>query len=77
MKNVTTISSPNDYKLLINNIEKNSGNTDLNFRKQMAKKTFKLTYEYDQSIYGWLSQKKPKKNISFEIWRKSKSKSSN
>jgi len=62
-ENVTTISSPTDYKLLIKNIDKNSGNTDLNFRKQMAKKTFKLTFEYDQSICGWLSQKKPKKNI--------------
>ena len=61
-ENVTTISSPADYRLLINNIDKNSGNTDLNFRKRMAKKTFKLTFEYDQSIYGWLSQKNSKKN---------------
>ena len=50
---VTTISSPNDYKLLKNNIEKNYGNTDLNFRKKMAKKSFKLTFKYDQSIYSW------------------------
>ena len=60
---VTTISSPGDYKLLKNNIDKNLGNTDLSFRKQMAKKTFRLTSKYDQSIYRWLSQKKIKKNI--------------
>ncbi|MDC0232823.1 bifunctional phosphoribosylaminoimidazolecarboxamide formyltransferase/IMP cyclohydrolase [Pelagibacteraceae bacterium] len=62
-ESVTTISSPSDYKLLKINIDKNSGNTDLNFRKQMAKKTFELTYKYDQSIHKWLSQKKLKKNI--------------
>ena len=60
---VTTISSPGDYKLLKNNIDKNLGNTDLGFRKQMAKKTFKLTSKYDESIYKWLSQKQLKKNI--------------
>jgi phosphoribosylaminoimidazolecarboxamide formyltransferase/IMP cyclohydrolase len=56
-ENVTTISSPNDYKFLKKNIEKNSGKTDLNFRKKMAEKTFKLTSEYDQSIHKWFIQK--------------------
>ncbi len=56
-KNVTTICSPDDYKTLKNNIEKNFGVTDLNYRKKMAKKSFKLTYEYDQKIFSWLSQK--------------------
>ena len=62
-ESLTTVSSPSDYKLLKNNIDKNSGNTDLNFRRQMAKKTFELTFKYDQSIHKWLSQKKYKKNI--------------
>ncbi len=54
---VTTISSPNDYSILKNNIVKNSGCTDLNFRKKMAEKTFKLTFKYDQSIYAWFLKK--------------------
>ena len=59
--NVTTISSPNDYKLLKNNIEKNYGSTDLNFRKKMAKKCFKVTFKYDQNIYNWFSNIKNNK----------------
>ncbi len=62
-ESVTTIIHPGDYKLLKNNIDKNSGNTDLNFRKQMAEKTFELTFKYDQDIHKWLSQKKLNKNI--------------
>ncbi len=61
--NVTTICSPNDYKTLKNNIEKNFGETDLNYRKKMAEKGFKLTFEYDQKIYNWLSQKNTQMNI--------------
>ena len=30
---VTTISSPRDYALLVNSIKRNSGTTDLSFRK--------------------------------------------
>ena len=62
-KNVTTICSPNDYKTLKNNIEKNSGKTDLNYRKKMAEKSFKLTFEYDQKVYSWLAQKNTQTDI--------------
>ncbi len=62
-ESVTTISSPNDYKLLKNNIVKNYGVTDLVFRRKMAKKAFKLTFEYDQSIYSWLSHKDTQTDI--------------
>ena len=55
-ENITTISSTNDYLHLKKNIEKNSGITDLSFRKKMAKKAFKLTYEYDQDIYNWFKK---------------------
>ena len=37
-ESVTTICSPDDYISLKNNIEKNFGVTDLNYRKKMAKK---------------------------------------
>ena len=55
---VTTICSPKDYKSLKNNMKKNSGSTDYNFRKRMAQKTFRLTSEYDDEIYRWLSENK-------------------
>ena len=52
-ESVTTISSPKDYISLINNIKKNSGTTDYNFRKKMAAETFKLISKYDQNIHNW------------------------
>mgnify|MGYP001192092249 CR=1 FL=1 len=60
-KYVTTISSPNDYKLLDENLKKNGGVTSLDFRKLMSKKTFKLTYKYDEQIFNWFSNDNYKK----------------
>ena len=62
-ESVTSISSPSDYTLLINNIQKNSGKTDLSFRKKMAAKTFKLISKYDQNIHNWFINKKNRKDI--------------
>ncbi len=62
-EHITTISSPNDYKLLKNNIEKNYGVTDLDFRKKMAKKTFELTSKYDLGIHNWFIQGNNSQNI--------------
>ena len=62
-ENITSICSPNDYKLLKKNIEKNSGTTDLKFRKKMAQKSFKSTYEYDMAIYNWFSQNSMQEKI--------------
>jgi len=62
-ESVTPISSPRDYALLINNIKKNSGTTDLIFRKKMAAKTFKATSKYDQNIHNWFINAKDSKNI--------------
>ena len=62
-ESVTSIGSPNDYTLLINNIEKNSGKTDLGFRKKMAAKTFKLISKYDQNIHNWFINNKDRKDI--------------
>ena len=55
---VTTICSPKNYISLKNNMKKNSGFTDYNFRKKMAEKTFRLTSEYDYEIYNWFSKNK-------------------
>ena len=46
-KDVTIITDKNDYRLLINQLKKNKGSTDLNFREYMASKAFGLTAYYD------------------------------
>ncbi len=83
-ESVTSISSPEDYKSLKNNIQKNYGSTDLAFRERMAKKTFKLTFEYDKNIYNWIAQKNNQSDVKLRygenpnqkgVLRKHKSKS--
>ena len=48
--NVTIITSKNDYRHLINEMEKNKGNTTLKFRELMSSKAFGLTAYYDAMI---------------------------
>lgn len=59
---ITVVCSPKDYNSLFLNLSRNTGSTDLNFRKKMATKAFKKTNEYDQNIFNWLS-KNNNKNI--------------
>ena len=54
-KYVTTICDVSDYTTLIKEINKNKGNTSIEFRKKMAQKVFKITAEYDAEINKWLS----------------------
>jgi len=61
-ESVTSINSSGDYTLLANNIKKNSGTTDLGFRKKMAAKTFKAISKYDQNIHNWFINNKDRKN---------------
>ena len=56
-KYVTTITDIKDYVKLIKNLGENDGNTDINFRKQMAAKIYKTTYQYDKNIYEWFNRK--------------------
>jgi len=56
-KNVLIITNKNDYSDLINEIEKNKGNTTLNFREYMSSKAFSLTAYYDAMIANWFNQK--------------------
>ena len=53
---ITPIIDTSDYQNLINNIEKNYGDTDIDFRKKMAQKVFKETSRYDKIISQWLNQ---------------------
>ena len=56
-KNVLIITNKDDYSDLINEIEKNKGNTTLNFREYMSSKAFGLTAYYDAMISNWFNQK--------------------
>ena len=56
-KYITPVISTSDYSRLIKNIEKNHGDTDINFRKKMAFKVFKETSRYDKIISKWFNEK--------------------
>ena len=60
---ITSICDPLDYPNLISNFESNNNKTSLEFRKQMAAKSFKTTYEFDKEIYTWLENKKIKNDL--------------
>ena len=56
-KNVTIVTSKNDYHGLIKEINKNSGETSLKFRELMSSKAFSLTAYYDSMIANWFNKK--------------------
>tara|TARA_E500000178_G_scaffold242311_1_gene238860 strand:+ start:4054 stop:4653 length:600 start_codon:yes stop_codon:yes gene_type:complete len=56
-KYITPIIDHKYYPKLIKNLEKNSGVTDIVFRKRMALKIFKETSKYDNIISSWLNEK--------------------
>ena len=56
-KNVTIVTSKNDYSLLVNEIQRNKGNTTLKFRELMSSKAFGLTAYYDAMISNWFNKK--------------------
>jgi len=56
-KYITPIVDIMDYKRLVTNLYKNSGTTDIVFRKKMALKVFEQTAQYDKIISNWLNEK--------------------
>ena len=56
-KYITPIIDKKDYVKLINNLKKNNGQTDLNFRHRMASKIYKKTSNYDKKIANWFNEK--------------------
>jgi phosphoribosylaminoimidazolecarboxamide formyltransferase/IMP cyclohydrolase len=53
---VTIITSPNQYDQLINEINKNQGETSLEFRKQMSLEAFSETAYYDAVISNYFNK---------------------
>ena len=66
-KDVTVITSSDQYDQLINEIEKNNGSTSIEFREQMSLEAFSETAYYDAVISNYLNGIKknyfPKKKI--------------
>ena len=56
-KNVAIITNKNDYKELINEINKFKGHTSIKFREFMSSKAFGLTAYYDAMIANWFNKK--------------------
>ena len=55
-KYITSFTNTKDYPKLINNMNKNGGQTDIIFRKKMAYKVFKETSKYDKIIAEWFNE---------------------
>ena len=51
---VTAICSPDDYDPLLKELQSNSGETTLDFRRTMAQKAFSTISGYDQAISAYL-----------------------
>ena len=60
---VTTICDKKFYDPLVKELIKNKGETSLAFRKKMAEKNFKLTSDYDLSVFRWFNKTNKKKII--------------
>ena len=58
---ITTICDKKFYDPFIKELIKNKGLTSLAFRKKMAEKNFKLTSDYDLSIFKWFNSRKKNK----------------
>jgi len=56
-KNVSIITSRNDYGALIKELETYNGKTSLKFRELMSSKAFGLTAYYDSMIANWFNSK--------------------
>jgi len=61
-ESVTTICDKKFYEPLVKELIKNKGVTSLAFRKKMAERNFKITSDYDLSIFKWFNKKKERKN---------------
>jgi phosphoribosylaminoimidazolecarboxamide formyltransferase/IMP cyclohydrolase len=56
-KNVLIITTKDDYKELVSEINKRNGKTSLKFREIMSSKAFGLTAYYDSMIANWFNKK--------------------
>ncbi|OQY11999.1 MAG: hypothetical protein B6I31_03915 [Desulfobacteraceae bacterium 4572_19] len=53
---VTSVVNPEDYQMIVDELNKNSGKLSLELRFNMAKRAFEHTAKYDRSIADFLSE---------------------
>ncbi|MBD3263965.1 MAG: bifunctional phosphoribosylaminoimidazolecarboxamide formyltransferase/IMP cyclohydrolase [Candidatus Omnitrophica bacterium] len=56
-KNVACVSRPEDYKMVLSELEKNKGFISADTLKSLAQQAFYLTKEYDNAIYNYFKGK--------------------
>ena len=56
LKYVNILTNINDYTKLEKELKKNKGETSFSFKKNLAKKAYKLIYEYDSQINKWFNK---------------------
>ncbi|MFH1772431.1 MAG: bifunctional phosphoribosylaminoimidazolecarboxamide formyltransferase/IMP cyclohydrolase [Candidatus Omnitrophota bacterium] len=56
-KNVACVSSPSQYKLIVEELTRNKGFLSLDTLRKLAQEVFYLTKEYDNSIYNYFKGK--------------------
>lgn len=52
---VSVLTSPDDYRDFITQLEENNGQVDLNTRKRLAQATYAKTAAYDAAISNWMA----------------------
>lgn len=56
-KRVTAVSSPKQYKQVIEELSTNNGGTTLDFRKELALEVFNSTYNFDSNVLNTLADR--------------------
>ena len=56
-ENVTVVTDPEDYKLVIETMTKNKGATTLELRRLLASRAYARTAAYDATIGNWFAKK--------------------
>lgn len=73
-KHVTIIVDPDDYDMLLDEIDEHDGMTSLEFRRRCSAKTFALTAEYDAAIASYFASIEKKEDEAFpqtlsQVWK--------
>ncbi len=62
---VAVVTSPSDYKLVIDEMEKNDGALGIEFRRRLAASAFDLTYNYDRAVASYFISGRDPQNDKF------------
>jgi phosphoribosylaminoimidazolecarboxamide formyltransferase / IMP cyclohydrolase len=66
---VTVIGSKDDYALFSQILDEKQGYTDLNDRRELARRAFKVTSNYDIAIFNWMNEGHTDVSFKYSIHR--------